>query len=258
MKEIKIVFFDVDGTLIPMGAKQLPQRMRHTLTRLREQGIKLCVATGRGPCTLPDFAQGLFDAYLTYNGAYCYDEQGVIFNNPIAPEEVQQLLRNAEALGRPVSIAIRGGLAANGSDEDLATYYTFANLQLEVDEDFHNTVQQDVYQVMLGCRKSDYPAILKDVANVKITGWWERASDVIPANGGKGTAIRQVLAHYGLDPENALAFGDGNNDLEMLQTVGTGVAMGNASQELKEIADAVCGKASEDGIYHYCLSHGLI
>ncbi len=53
--------------------------------------------------------------------------------------------------------------------------------------------------------------------------------DVIQADGGKGVGIQKVLAYYGLDKSQALAFGDGNNDLEMLEAVGTGVAMANAS-----------------------------
>ena len=58
--------------------------------------------------------------------------------------------------------------------------------------------------------------------------------------------------------EEAIAFGDGNNDIEMLQSVGTGVAMENASAQLKAVADDVCGHVVEDGIYHYCIQHGLI
>ena len=56
----------------------------------------------------------------------------------------------------------------------------------------------------------------------------------------------------------AMAFGDGNNDIEMLKSVGHGVAMANASDELKAIADDVCGDVAEDGIYYYCLEHGMI
>ena len=52
--------------------------------------------------------------------------------------------------------------------------------------------------------------------------------------------------------EEAMAFGDGNNDLEMLKAVGHAVAMRNASKELKEVADVICGDVSEDGIYTYC------
>ena len=55
-----------------------------------------------------------------------------------------------------------------------------------------------------------------------------------------------------------MAFGDGNNDIEMIETVGHGVAMENASKELKAVADDVCGHVADDGIYHYCLANGLI
>lgn len=82
--------------------------------------------------------------------------------------------------------------------------------------------------------------------------------DIIPANSGKGIGIQNILDYYGFDKCEALAFGDGNNDIEMLQAVGTGVAMKNASPALKAIADEICGHVAEDGIYHYCLNHGLI
>ncbi len=55
-----------------------------------------------------------------------------------------------------------------------------------------------------------------------------------------------------------MAFGDGNNDIEMFQAVGHSVAMGNASADLKAIASEVCGTCAEDGIYHYCAEKGLI
>ena len=82
--------------------------------------------------------------------------------------------------------------------------------------------------------------------------------DIIPSSGGKGAGIRKVLAYYGLTPEDAMAFGDGNNDIEMFQAVGHSVAMGNASADLKAIASEVCGTCAEDGIYHYCQENGLI
>ena len=111
---------------------------------------------------------------------------------------------------------------------------------------------------MLGCRESDHAHIIRDTQGVTITFSWDRAADVIPSGSGKAQAILKILEHYHLDASEAMAFGDGFNDLEMLQTVGTGVAMGNGSPRLKAVADDVCGKVSEDGIYHYCIDHGLI
>ena len=258
MSPIKIIFFDIDGTLIDMQKKQVTEKTLEMLRRLREKGILICLATGRSPVSLPKFDGVEFDAYLTFNGSLCYTNQEVVFSNPIPANDVQMLIQNAAALDRPVSVATCDRLAANGSDNDLAEYFSFAHLDLTVAKDFDDVAHQEVYQVMLGCREYEYPAVLKDVSGARITAWWNRAVDIIPADGGKGIGIQKILEYYHLTKAESLAFGDGNNDIEMLQTVGTGVAMENASVQLKAIADDVCGHVAEDGIYHYCIRHGLI
>lgn len=258
MDQIKIIFFDIDGTLIDMNKKRISEKTLEALIRLKERGILLCIATGRSPVSLPKFEGVEFDAFLTFNGSYCFHKEGDIFRNPIPHEDVLTILRNAASLGKSVSLATKERLAANGWEEDLAQYYAFARLKLEVAEDFEETLGEDVYQVMMGCREEDYLAVLKDVQGAKITAWWDRAVDIIPADGGKGTGIEKILAYYHLDQSQAMAFGDGNNDIEMLRAVGTGVAMENASPGLKAVADDFCGHVAEDGIYHYCVEHGLI
>ena len=67
-----------------------------------------------------------------------------------------------------------------------------------------------------------------------------------------------MLNYYGLSKDEAIAFGDGRNDIEMLEAVGTGVAMGNAIDEVKARADVTCKSVEEDGVYHYCLEKKLI
>ncbi len=111
---------------------------------------------------------------------------------------------------------------------------------------------------MLGSTKHDYDKIMNNTTDSKITAWWDRAVDIIPAAGGKGTGIRKMLDYYGLDRSQAIAFGDGNNDIEMLAAIDWGLAMDNASEDLKAIADEVIGHVAEDGIYQFCLENGLI
>lgn len=258
MDNIRIIFFDIDGTLIDMDKKCISENTRQTLIRLKQRGIRICMATGRGPLCLPEFEGVEFDAFLTFNGSYCFNREATLLGSPIPKSDVQTLLRNAAVMGRPVAVATPDRLEANGVDEDLATYYSFAGFTPHVAEDFDEVAAGDVYQVMLGCREAEYPALLQGTHHSKIAAWWDRAVDVIPASGGKGSGIAAVLAHYGLGREQALAFGDGNNDIEMLQAVGTGVAMENASPQLKAVATHICGHVAEDGVYHYCLQTGLI
>lgn len=258
MQPVKIIFFDIDGTLIDMQTKRISEKTVDAMRRLRANGIRLCIATGRSPMVLPDFGDAVFDAFLTFNGSLCYAGDQTIFSNPIPSADVRQLLKNAADLGRPAAVATRSRLAANGIDKDLDDYFAIANEEVPVTDDFDSICREEIYQLMMGCREADYPAILRDVPGAKIAAWWDRAADIIPANGGKGIGIQKILEFYNIERAHAMAFGDGNNDIEMLQSVGTGIAMQNASAQLKAVSDDVCGNVSEDGIYHYCLAHHLI
>ena len=258
MSRIKIVFFDIDGTLLNIGAERITEKTLEALKGLKAQGIKICIATGRPVATLPTFEGVVFDAYIAFNGSLCYDQEGVILSTPLPGEDVSKIIGNAKKMGRAVSVATKTCIAANGSDTDLADYFALANVDVPVAENFEEICQEEVYQMMIGCQEGDREALLSGVEGARITAWWDRAVDVIPITGGKGTAIKKVLAHYHLDPTEAMAFGDGNNDIEMLQSVGISVAMGNASPRLKAVAGDICGPVSEDGVYHYCAEHGLI
>lgn len=256
--EIEIAFFDIDGTLIDFDKEGISEKTKEALNRLKKNNILIVLATGRAPVTLPEFDGVEFDAFLTFNGSFCYNKKETIFSKPIPQEDVKQIIENATELNRPVSVATKKRVAANGRDKDLEDYYTIVKLQLDVAEDFREVIKEDVYQIMVGSQKEEYSSLMKEAPNAQITAWWERAVDIIPKDSGKGNGVDKILDYYHLNRTQALAFGDGGNDIEMLQTVGTGVAMGNASEEVKISANEVCKPVSEDGIYHYCLEHGLI
>lgn len=258
MENIKIAFFDIDGTLIDMNKKTISEKMLETLIRLKQNGTIICIATGRPPKNVPKFPNVEFDAFLTFNASYCYTEDGIIFKNPIPRADVQTIIKNARNMKRPVAVANVDRVAANGNDRDLTDYFAVAGQTVEIARDFEDLAKEDIYQMMMGCYKEEYDQALKDVMGAKITAWWHRAVDIIPADGGKGLGVKKVLDHFGLSNNQAIAFGDGANDIEMLQAAGMGVAMGNAADDVKQMADQICGSVAEDGIYYYCKEKGLI
>lgn len=255
---VKIIFFDIDGTLIDMNRGTITKEIATTLKRLQDNGILLCLATGRSPVMLPAFENIVFDAFLTYNGSLCYTGTQTIFRNCLTADDVTAILENADRLHHPLCVATKDRQAANGVEDDLITYFHFAHSEVPVADDFATVASDDVYQIMMAGTQEEYPAILKNTTSAKIAAWWDRAVDIIPKSGGKGLGVEKFLSYYHLSPSDALAFGDGNNDIEMLQTVGCGVAMGNASDSVKAIANDVCGTVADNGIYHYCLKHQLI
>ena len=140
----KIAFFDIDGTLIDMERKKMSDRMVATLHQLRRQGMRICIATGRSPLTLPSFQDVEFDAYLTFNGSYCYDASGVLYHHPIPESDVQTIIANATRIHRPVALATADRLAANGKDPDLVDYFAIAKARVEVAADFGPVAEQEV------------------------------------------------------------------------------------------------------------------
>ena len=111
---------------------------------------------------------------------------------------------------------------------------------------------------MLCCIKSEYDDILKGTTDVEITAWWDKAVDIIPSSSGKGKAVNNILAYYGFSKDESIAFGDGNNDIEMLKAVGTGVAMENSNNDVKAAADVVCKSVEDDGVYYYLVENEII
>jgi HAD superfamily hydrolase (TIGR01484 family) len=235
---VKIIFFDMDGTLIDLHIGQMSEKTKECLRRLRQRGIRIIMATGRLPNNLPTFAGVEFDGWLTLNGSYCFDKSGLVFGNPLPPVAVERLAKNAEKLGLSISFAVEENGAFSRPERPPAS--------------------GTVYQAMVQAPEEQCRGILEETCGVKIASWWAKAVDIIPEDGGKGRGIRRMLAHYGLETREAMAFGDGNNDVEMLQAVGTGIAMGNATQQLKAVADGICDPVSRDGVYHYCLQQCLL
>ncbi len=88
--------------------------------------------------------------------------------------------------------------------------------------------------------------------------WHPYIVNVLQEDVSKSAAIKNVLAHFGYKESEAIAFGDGGNDIDMLKLVDFGIAMGNGSKALKASADFVTKKASEDGIDYALRKFGII
>ena len=90
------------------------------------------------------------------------------------------------------------------------------------------------------------------------TRWCDLFCDLIPDNGGKDKGVAATLERLGIAPEEAIAFGDGENDLSMFAAVGTSVAMGNAWDSVKAAASYVTTDVDDDGIYNAAVHFGLM
>ena len=255
---IKIAFFDVDGTILRFGHKELSEKTYKALKSLSENGVLLCMTTGRSYTEIPHFEGIDFDVLATFNGSYVIRGDKVILRNPFNESDKKRIIQNLKEMKRAIAISNEELVVANGSDEDLAQYFEFGNCELNIVSNFDEICDSDIYQIMCSCRKEEHEQILRGTENALMVFWWDRAVDIIPKNSGKGNAVKAVLDYYGFSKDEAIAFGDGHNDVEMLEAVGTGVAMGNAKDDVKARATTVCRSVDDDGVYHYCVENNLI
>ena len=258
MKKIKIAFFDIDGTILGFGKPDISVKTREALNKLQQTGVKICIATGRSLITIPKFEGVDFDLTVAFNGSVCILDGEFIINKTIPAKEVFKIIENAAKIGRPLAVATKNQIVTNGCDDALKEYFEVASLDATPSEEFDNALREEVYQFMLGCDKSEWDTVIEGTKSAKIAAWWDCAVDIIPKDSGKGNAIKKVLEHFNFTEDEAIAFGDGGNDICMLQAVGTGVAMGNAADNVKAVADEVCGSVGEDGVYYYLKEKGFI
>lgn len=245
---IKIIFFDIDGTLLPFGQRYLDAQLITALKTLQQKDIKLFIATGRPSFVVPSFPSIEFDGVLSYNGAYCYNQHEVIYNNPLDRKDIFTLIQNAAAMDRPVGIATQKLLGCNFYSRDLQEFFSIANEELYIIDDYEEKLKEDIYEMMVPVIEQEEQALLKNVTTLKCMRWFPKAVDVVSIDGGKAKGIEKILAYYGYTIDEAMAFGDGGNDVDMLTYCGTGIAMGNAMDIAKQASDYVTDTVDKDGI----------
>ena len=247
----KIAFFDIDGTLLPLGESNLRPRVLEALNLLKAQGIKIFLSTGRTPQILPRFPGVTFDGAVCFNGGYCFDQTGILFHSPLHKEDMRRVIENAKAEGISCLAATVNRMGSNFYTQSIEDYMQISHNSSNVlsPKDFEALLEEDIYQLMVGCTEDQDKAMVKGAPHLKSVRWWDRATDVIDINCSKAHGIEMVLQSYGLTKEDAMAFGDGDNDIDMLSYCSLGIAMGNAREEVKRAADYITDSCEDDGVY---------
>ena len=216
---IKAAFFDIDGTLLSFKTHRMPDSTVRALAALRERGVRCVVSSGRPSYQLPPCIATGFDAYITLNGQLCFDDAGVFRSNPIDPADVRAVVRQVEEGLYDVLVLQRErAFASELSPRVLETART-AGLVYTAD-DIQRALDAPVYQFCAFFEPEDDRILLDATSSVKTTRWTNLFCDVVPAQGGKAAGVAAVLERFGIAPEEAVAFGDGENDLSMFERGG--------------------------------------
>ncbi len=117
---------------------------------------------------------------------------------------------------------------------------------------------EKIYQIMAFVPEHEKHILGSILDECKVTSWHDTGIDIIPTQGGKAAGIRKYMGLHGLESTQIMAFGDGDNDVEMLKLAGIGEAMGNGTEAAKTAADYVTASVDDDGIAKALQHFGLI
>lgn len=263
MGDTKLLFFDLDGTLWDF-ANRIPESTKKALSLAKERGHKIFINSGRSRGHISDETlRSLgFDGAVSGAGTVIEYQGEIIFSRFMSVEEVDTAIDTARSFGlRPI---IEGFT------------YLFADPAEWEDDPYYNKIKRDIGDRFLsiadnrgkwekvckfscdstgGDMESAIEA-LKPGFSAMIHN--EVVAEFVPKGFDKGRGITFLCDYLGVDIKDTFAFGDSNNDREMLERAGTGIAMGNGFENIKELSDYVTDHMHEDGIYNAMKYFSLI
>ena len=254
----KIVFFDIDGTILDDN-KQIPKSTKIAINELQNNGIYTAIATGRGPDEMLWVCDELnINSYVAINGSYAVFEGKEIHLKQMDMGEVANLVDTVEQNNHSMAfVAHDDAWSLHKSHPSMIECIT--TLQMEyprTDPTLH--ISRGINQAVI-YSKEDQDAMYRAAhPNIEFIRFHEYGMDAMPKGNSKAVGIKKIIEATGFSKEDTYAFGDALNDIEMLSYVGFGVAMGNSIPEIKNIADYITSSNNDNGIWNACKQLGLL
>ncbi|WFF38894.1 Cof-type HAD-IIB family hydrolase [Moraxella nasibovis] len=256
----KIIFFDIDDTLYIKFENRIPDSTKLALHQLKAKGIIVAIATGRGICVFPPCVRELvaevgIDVFVTINGQYNEYRGSPLVDFPLTPAQIRHTTDYLTKENIAYGYMTRDEIIGFHETPPMTHALNSLHIPYRIADEFD--MNTPVYQI-LAFYENNKTANLELGENLKTVRWHISGVDILDKDGSKARGIRAVLDKLGLTMADAWAFGDGLNDIEMLSSVGFGVAMGNAHDDLKAVADYVCPSHKDDGIFRGLQMLGVI
>ena len=250
---IKALFFDIDGTLVSFNTHKVAQSTIEGLNIAKERGIKIFISTGRPLSFINNLEdiEHLIDGYITTNGSYNFMGKSVISMHSIPKEEVLTLVDYLNKHEYPAILVGTDNTAVINHkpivDRIVIDTLNITNIDFSITAE--TVLQQDILQITPFITQEQQDIIMPQIPHCASERWHPEFIDTVNKQASKGKALSDIVAYNDLLISETMAFGDGGNDISMLLKAGVGVAMGNANDNVKAMANYVTSSADDDGIY---------
>lgn len=270
----KILLLDVDGTLVDYETK-IPDSAAQAVRQARANGHQVYFCTGRArPEVYPELWDLGVDGMIGGNGSYVEHDGKAVHHQVLAPVAVDRALAWLDENRLAYFVECNSGLFASDNlpvkgaaifgEANAATItkmVTIIPILIYLQQPPRDDVNKISFVLEPGV---DLEQLARDFEGEAAISTWsgtgkrQEFGEIGQLGVHKGVAVRRLAEHLGVSTDDMIGFGDALPDLELLQTCGTAVAMGNAPDELKAVADLVTDHVSDDGLAKAFAKLGLI
>lgn len=254
----KLIAIDVDDTLIN-DDKQVTPGTKRALERAIELGVTVTLATGRMYASAHHIAlqTGLNVPLITYQGSLVKNvmDGKVLYERSVPRDAALKLLHYCNKYSLHLQLYIDDKLYAREENQKLIDYAKLSDIPYFIEPDFDRLIASPSTKMLMidePDRLDRVAADLKELLGVAvhITKSKPHFLEVTHCEGTKGCALRYLTEQFGYSAEETIGIGDSWNDHDLIETAGLGVAMGNAVDSLKAIADYVTKSNNDEGVRH--------
>jgi len=260
MTNYHILFLDIDGTILRPD-DTIEESTKEAVTKVQEKGIEVFLATGRPLHEIRDIGKELnIHSFIGYNGAYAVHREKEVFKEYMPKSTIERYLQISTKNKHEMVLYTNSKNTFTSFESPLVEEFIH-HFHLKENDSFSNNLINDILGITVMGVSDDEYTLYEDsdihLSQVNVEGLGH-CYDVIRNKVNKGIAVQAILRHLNISPENAIAFGDGMNDKEMLSYVGESFAMGNANPNLFTYAKHKTTDVMNAGIYNGLKSLGLL
>lgn len=260
----KAIFLDLDGTVVDHG-DTIYDSARQAIKLAIENGHHLFICTGRERSFISQkiFELGITDGVFAA-GALVHCDGEDIYKTSFSNEQYQKIIKSlikhnaAFAIESEEGELIPEGMFERDLESQNALLAIGAKMISKVPQNAYN-IDKFIY-ILADCDRHVILDEIGDVCDIIASSYLEddRGGEVMQLGITKEIGIKKIMQHYGFSHEDTICIGDSNNDFEMIKYCKLGIAMGNACEKLKEIADYVTTDIKQDGLYNAFVYAGVV
>lgn len=256
-KNIKMIALDIDGTIMKKDFT-ISDRVKSALKNASDAGIKVVLATGRMYSSTVDIAKelGLNTPIISYQGGLIkefYNSDKVLLHHTIEDTLSRDIIAELRKFEVQINLYLNDKLYIESENALLTEYATKRNIIYKKIDDFESLSNIYADKILAIHESADHTTKVLDYlrsrfeSELYLTKSTPFYCEIADNKVSKGNAILHLASYWNIDKSQIMTIGDQDNDIEMISVAGFGVAMGNATNALKEVADYLTDSVADDG-----------